>query len=133
KGTGDLLRSYWRSTTDLLNACTSGVDQRYSKSRRVVDALPRKVTLCWVELRHFSRKLLSLMASKNKSMPSVLALICFMLFNLSTAWAQSAESRTAEGQPEIKPLQIGDTIPEELWHLPLQITNQDGTNKIVSL
>src|SRR5690606_8784518 len=50
-------------------------------------------------------------------------LLCFMLFNLSTAQAQSAESRTAEGQTEIKPLQIGDTIPEELWNMPLQVVN----------
>lgn len=123
KGTGDLLRSYWRSTTDPLNACTSGVDRQYSKSRRVVgvEAMTTKVTLCLRGLRCFSRKLLSLMELKNKSMPSVLALICFsrrsfpvmalknkgvllygllcfMLFNLSDAGAQSAKSRTAEGQ-----------------------------------
>src|SRR5690606_3040600 len=71
--------------------------------------------------------------SKNKSMPSVLALICFMLFNLSTAWAQSAESRTAEGQSEIKPLQIGDTIPEELWHLPLRVVNHPDGNDTITL
>src|SRR5690606_12072711 len=78
KGTGDLLRSYWRSTTDLLNACTSGVDQQYSNSRGVVgvEALKNKRILC-------------------------LGFFCFMLFNLSDAWAQSAESRTAEGQTEI--------------------------------
>jgi len=38
-----------------------------------------------------------------------------MLFDLSDAWAQSADPRTAEGQTEIKPLKIGDTIPEEFW------------------
>jgi len=54
-----------------------------------------------------------------------------MLFNLSDALAQSAESRTAEGQTEIKPLQIGDTIPEELWNLPLQVVNHpDGEDTI---
>ena len=136
KGTGDLLRSYWRSITDLLNACTSGVNQQYSKSRRVVgvEAMMTKVTLCLTTLRCFSRKLLSLMTSKNKSMPSVLALICFsrrsfpvmalknkgvllygllcfMLFNLSTAWAQSAESRTAEGQSN----EVLITIGSETW------------------
>ncbi|PRD46208.1 TlpA family protein disulfide reductase [Sphingobacterium haloxyli] len=111
KGTGDLLRSYWRSTTDLLNACTSGVDQRHSKSGRVV----------------------RLEAMKNKSMPFVLALICFMLFNLSEAWAQSAETRAAEGQIEIKPLQIGDTIPEELRHLPLQVVNHPDSKGTITL
>ncbi|RZF61470.1 TlpA family protein disulfide reductase [Sphingobacterium corticibacterium] len=59
--------------------------------------------------------------TKTKSMPSVWALICFMLFNLSTAWAQSAETRTAEGQTEIKPLQIGDTVP----NVPLKILNSE--------
>src|SRR5690606_19863405 len=79
KGTGDLLRSYWRSTTDLLNACTSGVDQRYSKSREVggVEAMTSKVTLCLRGLRCFSRKLLSLMTSKNKAMPFLAASLCF--------------------------------------------------------
>ncbi|PRD56707.1 hypothetical protein C5749_05605 [Sphingobacterium gobiense] len=38
-----------------------------------------------------------------------------MLFNLSEAWAQSAESRTAEGQIEIKPLQVGHRVPDEFW------------------
>lgn len=66
-------------------------------------------------------------------MPFVLALICFMLFDLSDAWAQSAISRTAEGQNEIKPLEVGNSIPEELWHLPLQVTDKNGTNKTVSL
>ncbi|RZF62536.1 peroxiredoxin family protein [Sphingobacterium corticibacterium] len=65
---------YRKGTKDSLNACTSCVGQQYSKSRRVVAAMT------------------------NKSMPFVLALICFMLFDLSDAWAQSAESRTAEGQ-----------------------------------
>src|SRR5690606_20797345 len=132
KGTGDLLRSYWRSITDLLNACTSGVNQQYSKSRRVVgvEAMTSKVTLCLRGLCCFSRKLLSLMTSKNKGV-LLYGLLCFMLFNLSTAWAQSAESRTAEGQSEIKPLQIGDTIPEELWNLPLQVVNHpDGKDTI---
>ena len=102
KGTGDLLRSYWRSTTDLLNACTSGVDQRYNKSRRVVGAMT------------------------NKSMPFVLALICFMLFNLSDAWTQSAVPRAVEGQTEIKALQVGDTIPEEIWNSTVNMQYSDG-------
>ncbi|WP_187444082.1 peroxiredoxin family protein [Sphingobacterium phlebotomi] len=56
-----------------------------------------------------------------------------MLFNLSDAWAQSAESRTAEGQTEIKPLQIGDTIPEELWHMPLQVVNHPEGKDTITL
>src|SRR5690606_23290631 len=98
KGTKEVLRRYWRATKDPLNACTSVVHQQYSKRRRVVgvEAMKNKVTLC------------------------LAGLLCFMLFNLSDAWAQSAESRTAEGQTEIRPLQIGDTIPEELWNLSFQ-------------
>jgi len=56
-----------------------------------------------------------------------------MLFNLSDAWAQSAETRTAEGQTEIKPLQIGDTIPEELWHLPFEVINHPTGKDTITL
>jgi len=56
-----------------------------------------------------------------------------MLFNLSDAWAQSAESRTAEGQIEIKPLQIGDTIPEEVWNMPLQTVKHGRETKEIRL
>jgi len=45
-----------------------------------------------------------------------------MLFNLSDAWAQSAETRTAEGQMEIKPLQIGDTTTRGHYAIPHQDT-----------
>src|SRR5690606_15943259 len=38
------------------------------------------------------------MALKNKVALCLTGLLCFMLFNLSDALAQSAESRTAEGQ-----------------------------------
>ncbi|MBD1435017.1 TlpA family protein disulfide reductase [Sphingobacterium sp. DN00404] len=134
KGTGDLLRSYWRSTTDLLNACTSGVDQRYSKSRKVVgvEAMTNKVTLCLTGLLCFSRRLFSLMALKNIRI-LWLGFFCFMLFNLSDAWAQSAEPRTAEGQTEIKPLQIGDTIPEEVWDMPLQLVSHSTGEDTIKL
>jgi len=56
-----------------------------------------------------------------------------MLFNLSEAWAQSAEPRTAEGQIEIKPLKIGDTIPEELWNLPMQVVNHPTGKDTITL
>jgi TonB-linked SusC/RagA family outer membrane protein len=102
KGTGDLLRSYWRPTTDLLNACTSEVDQRYSNRRGIVgvEAMKNKVTLCLTGLLCFSRRLFSLMALKNIRI-LCLGFLCFMLFNLSEAWAQSAEPRTAEGQKTV--------------------------------
>src|SRR5690606_35125031 len=53
--------------------------------------------------------------------------------NLSDAWAQSAKSRTAEGQIEIKPLKIGDTIPEELWSLPMQVVNHPTGKDTITL
>ena len=60
--------------------------------------------------------------------------LCFMLFNLSTAQAQSPENgEAAEGQTEIKPLQIGDTIPQELWHLPLRVINHPDRNETITL
>ncbi|NGM65424.1 peroxiredoxin family protein [Sphingobacterium sp. SGR-19] len=132
KGTGDLLRSYWRSTTDLLNTCTSGVDKRYSKSRRVVglEAMTSRAIPLMAVWLCFSRRSFPVMALKNKGV-LLYGLLCFMLFNLSTAWAQSAQPRTAEGQTEIKPLQIGDAIPEDLWSLPLQVVNHpDGKDTI---
>ncbi|PRD56041.1 redoxin family protein [Sphingobacterium gobiense] len=79
-----------------------------------------------------SLKSLFFKATKNKVVLSY-GLLCFMLFNLSDAWAQSAESRTAEGQTEIKPLQIGDTIPEELWNLPLQVVNHPEGKDTITL
>ena len=62
-----------------------------------------------------------------------LLLIFVSMFSLSDAWAQSAESRTAERQIQIKPLQIGDTIPEELWHLPLQVVNHPNGKDTITL
>ena len=102
KGTGEVLKRYWRATKDLLNACTSGVDQLYGKSRRVVEPM------------------------RSKAIPLMAVWLCFMLFNLSDAWAQSAEPRTAEGQTEIKPLKIGDTISEELWEKSFPIMDVNG-------
>src|SRR5690606_7635587 len=86
KGTKEVLERYWRATKDSLNVCTSCVDQLYGKSRRVVAAMT------------------------HTSMTFVLAVMCFMLFNLSDAWAQSAESRTAEGQTENLETEIADIL-----------------------
>src|SRR5690606_24297636 len=59
----------------------------------------------------------------------LLTIFCFVLF--SVAQAQSAQERTDAGLLNVKPLQIGDTIPEELWHLPLQVVNHpDGKDTI---
>lgn len=60
----------------------------------------------------------------------LLTIFCFVMF--SVAQAQFSENREADaGLRNIKPLQIGDTIPEELWHMPLQVVNHpDGKDTI---
>lgn len=49
----------------------------------------------------------------------------------SNAHAQSAGERADAVLANIKPLHIGDTIPEALWHMPLQVINHpDGKDTI---
>ena len=65
-----------------------------------------------------------------KALKNILAiLILASMFNLS---AQESRSNSGtNGSTAIKPLQIGDTIPEELWHMPLQVVNHpDGKNSV---
>lgn len=61
---------------------------------------------------------------------SLLLFFCFIMFSYTQA--QSPDHREANaGLQDIKPLQIGDTIPEGLWHLPLQVVNHpDGKDTI---
>jgi len=48
--------------------------------------------------------------------------------------AQAAEPAvTAIQMDDVKPLQIGDTIPESLWHLPLQVTNHPDGREAITL
>lgn len=70
-------------------------------------------------------------AMKSRTIPFVLVWFCFMLFNLSDAWAQSADSRAAEGQTEIKPLVPGQPIPEEIWNTTFTLHYFDGSTKEV--
>ena len=51
---------------------------------------------------------------------------CLLLFGLPEARAQIAEG-------EIKPLEIGDTIPEALWNLPLRVVNHPEGKETVTL
>src|SRR5690606_8777314 len=80
----------------------------------------------------FSILAFHLMVLKNIRILS-LGFLCFMLFSLPMAWAQSAETRAAERQTEMKPLQIGDTIPEQLWHLPLNVVNHPTGKDTITL
>lgn len=53
------------------------------------------------------------------------------MFGGSLIQAQSVGARTANGSKDIKPLSIGDQVPEELWNLPLQVVNHpDGKETI---
>ena len=98
----------------------------------IAETMKNKVALCLTGLLSVSISSFFLMALKNIRI-LCLGFLCFMLFNLSTAQAQSAEPRTAEGQTEIRPLQIGDTIPEELWNLPLQVINHPEGKDTITL
>ncbi|RZF57887.1 TlpA family protein disulfide reductase [Sphingobacterium corticibacterium] len=81
----------------------------------------------------FSLKSLFFKATKNKVV-LLYGLLCFMLFDLVVAQAQSPENRgAAEGQNEIKALEIGDTIPEQLWNLPLQVVNHPNGKDTITL
>ena len=61
--------------------------------------------------------------------------ICLMLFGLPEVRSQSPERQeaVAGGKEEIKPLQIGDTIPEELWSMPLQVVNHPEGKETITL
>lgn len=58
-------------------------------------------------------------------------IFCFTLF--SYAQAQSVGERTDAGLTDIKPLQIGDTIPDALWHMPLQVVNHPEGKETITL
>ncbi|MBE8719345.1 TlpA family protein disulfide reductase [Sphingobacterium pedocola] len=61
----------------------------------------------------------------------VTLIISFICVLFSDAQAQSAGERAAEGLEEIKTLEIGDRVPEELWNLPLPMVNHpDGKDTI---
>lgn len=61
----------------------------------------------------------------------LLTFFCFIVF--SEAQAQSDGERTNAGLQNVKTLQIGDTIPEELWHMPLEAVNHPTGKKTVIL
>src|SRR5690606_13345909 len=54
------------------------------------------------------------------SLLAILTIMC--LYAVKQVSAQKAEP-AATAVSDIKPLQIGDTIPEYLWQLPLQVIN----------
>ncbi|WP_140937592.1 TlpA family protein disulfide reductase [Sphingobacterium lumbrici] len=82
----------------------------------------------------YLKRLSHLFKSKNNRSRTlfsfVLGLICVLF---SEARAQSAGERAVIGAEEMQPLQIGDTIPEKLWNLPLQVVNHPGGKDTITL
>ncbi|HWK56522.1 MAG TPA: hypothetical protein VNQ80_04250 [Parapedobacter sp.] len=64
------------------------------------------------------------------SLLAVLTTMC--LYAVKQVSAQGAEP-AATAVADIKPLQIGDTIPEALWELPLQVVNHPDGKNIITL
>ncbi|MEC3881615.1 TlpA family protein disulfide reductase [Parapedobacter sp. 10938] len=64
------------------------------------------------------------------SLLAVLTSMC--LYAVKQVSAQGAEP-AATAVTNIKPLQIGDTVPEFLWHLPLLVVNHPGEKKAITL
>src|SRR5690606_27828745 len=64
------------------------------------------------------------------SLVAVLTTMC--LYAVKQVSAQQAEP-AATAVADIKPLQIGDTIPEWLWHLPLQVVNHPEEKDTITL
>ncbi len=69
----------------------------------------------------------------SKIYSSLLAVLTSMcLYAVKQVSAQGTEP-AATAVAEIKPLQIGDTIPEYFWQLPLQVVNHPGSKESITL
>ncbi|MCT4317819.1 thiol:disulfide interchange protein [Elizabethkingia anophelis] len=58
--------------------------------------------------------------------------LCYMLLTITTLQAQPVEASAAIGQ-NIKPLNIGDQIPDVLWNTLLQVVNHPQGKQTVTL
>ncbi|MEN5196976.1 TlpA family protein disulfide reductase [Sphingobacterium faecium] len=63
----------------------------------------------------------------------VLAFKIYLVSMFSYAQAQSVGEWAEAELSKIKPLEIGDTIPEELWSLPLQVVNHSDGKETITL
>lgn len=61
-----------------------------------------------------------------------LTILCFMLFGAGISQSQSREIGTANNQT-IVPLSIGDSIPDDLWNMPLQVVNHPNGKETITL
>src|SRR5690606_34204268 len=68
------------------------------------------------------------------ALTTMIFFVSCMLFGLSDARAQSRGGLgTAEGQTQIKPLKIGDTIPEEVWNYRMPLFTDTLVTDTISL
>lgn len=58
---------------------------------------------------------------------------CFSFMLFGCAQAQSPNSGAANGLANIRPLQIGEDIPDELWNKPLQVVNDPEGRETITL
>ncbi|MCY4780350.1 TlpA disulfide reductase family protein [Sphingobacterium sp. UT-1RO-CII-1] len=65
----------------------------------------------------------------------LIAIFCvlFSFASIVEAKAQELRQGGATEIGEIKPLEIGDTIPEEIWNMPLQVVEYGGKTKEIRL
>src|SRR5690606_20555388 len=63
----------------------------------------------------------------------LILIFCFIMFSCGIARPQSPGNREAVIAKNIKPLSIGDQIPDELWNMPLQVVNHPEGKKTITL
>src|SRR5690606_35558675 len=63
----------------------------------------------------------------------LILIFCFIMFSCGIARPQSPGNREAVIAKNIKPLSIGDQIPDELWNMPLQVVNHPEGKKNITL
>ncbi|WP_169305581.1 TlpA family protein disulfide reductase [Sphingobacterium alkalisoli] len=119
KYTLDLLKTYQRLTKKLPTRYREVGNKLVALYRNASDNLHAFGSLTVASLRR-SGMLLS-----EGSAVCCVFILCFVVL-FSDAQAQFAGERAAEGLNKIKPLEIGDRVPEELWEMPLQVSDADG-------
>ncbi|MBE8719658.1 thioredoxin domain-containing protein [Sphingobacterium pedocola] len=138
KYTLDLLKTYQRLTKKLptvYHEVGNKLQAAYAKFKNNLHCFSKYCVALWCD-NQLGFKLITSRYYRSRTLfckPFAIWLISFfcsyVLF--SEAQAQSVETRTVDGLNEIEPLQIGDTIPEALWNLPLQVVNHpDGKDTI---
>src|SRR5699024_1623289 len=68
-------------------------------------------------------------AFTGKALAALIAVLCIA----SLCHGQDAGTAPDSGEEEIRPLKIGDTIPEALWNTPLQVVNHPEGKDTITL